>query len=99
MSLAAAADVAASFLLFGMLIVHLIVAGAMFAVWRLLRAAERSIQPASALATDRLETLRERLQQVTNAAIAPQINALSTWAGVQAGIAALTAWEPAPKRR
>lgn len=98
MSLAAAADVAASFLLFGMLIVHVIVAGAMFAVWRLLRAVERSIEPASALATDRLESVRARLQQVASAAITPQIDALSAVAGVQAGIAALTGSSFAPRR-
>lgn len=90
MNLAAAADIAASFLLLGMLIVHTVLAAALFVMWRLLRGAERAIKPAAVVATDRLEDVRARLQHATNAAVAPQITWLSRWAGVQAGWAVLT---------
>ncbi|MFN8422910.1 MAG: hypothetical protein U0470_05780 [Anaerolineae bacterium] len=63
MSLGTAADIAATFLLFGMLIVHLVQAAALFAVWQVLRGAEQAIQPAATAATDRLEELRLRLQR------------------------------------
>lgn len=98
MSLAAAADIAATFLLFGMLIVHLIVAAALFVVWRLLRSAERAIEPAAVVVTDRLEDVRVRLRQATHAAVAPQITALSMWAGVQAGWSALSGTAERPRR-
>lgn len=98
MSLSTAADIAATFLLFGMLIVHLVLAAALFAVWQVLRGAERAIQPAATAATDRLEEVRLRLQQATSAALAPQITALSMWAGVQAGWSALSGTDARPLR-
>ena len=56
---------------------------------RVLRMAERSLSPAMGRATDKLDQLRERLQVVTRSAVAPQVDMLSVWAGVRAGVAAL----------
>lgn len=89
MSMSTAADVAASFLLLGLFVIHAVIAVVLFGLWRVLRMAERSLSPAMGRATDKLDQLRERLQVVTRSAVAPQVDMLSVWAGVRAGVAAL----------
>ncbi|MCC7018181.1 MAG: hypothetical protein IT332_00415 [Ardenticatenales bacterium] len=89
MSLSTAADVAATFLLLGLFVIHAVIAAVLFGLWRVLRMAERSLSPAMGRATDQLDQLREILQTKTRAAVAPQVDALSAWAGVRAGVASL----------
>lgn len=89
MNLSTAADIAATFLLLGLFVVHAVSAAVLFALWRVLRLAERKLAPALGSANGQLDALRARLQALTHAAVAPQVNALATWAGVKAGIAAV----------
>lgn len=89
MGLSNAADVAASFLLFGLFALHAVIAAVLFGLWRVLRMAERSLSPALDTASAQLDLVRERLQTATSAAITPQVDVLSAWAGIRAGVASL----------
>lgn len=88
MSLSTAADVAASFLLLGLFVIHAVIAAVLFGLWRMLRWAEHSLSPALGSTTEQLDHVRGRLQAITHAAVAPQVDALSTWAGLRAGVSA-----------
>lgn len=89
MSLSLAADLAASLLLFIAFAFHAVVAVALFALWRALRAAERAVPTALGSVEARLEVVRAALQHGTRRAVAPQIDALAALAGARAGWSAL----------
>ncbi len=89
MSLALAADLAASLLLLVAFVTHTLLAAILFAAWRGLRAAERALPASLGAAATRLDDVRGALQQVTRRAVAPQIDALAALAGLRAGWSAL----------